>query len=83
MGMDKIQEVLNTCIPSITKSVNLSLEKGAFSNQWKTAIVKPLIKVKKKRHSIHKLQTSKQSVLHIEGDRKMHTTTTHTTLQQP
>ena len=82
MGTDKIKEVLHTCIPSISKIVNLSLEKGAFSNQWKTAIVKPLIKAKK-GHGIHKLQTSKQSVLHIQGGRKMHTTTTHTTLQQP
>ena len=47
-GMDKIKEVLHTCIPSITKIVNLSLEKGAFSDQWKTAIVRPLIKAKKK-----------------------------------
>ena len=48
MGTDKIKEVLHTYIPSITKIVNLSLEKGAFSNQWKMAIVKPLIKAKKK-----------------------------------
>ena len=32
---------------SIAKIVNLSLEKDAFSSQWKTAIVKPLIKAKK------------------------------------
>ena len=44
METDKIKEVLHTCIPSITKIVKLSLDKGAFSNQWKTAIVKPLIK---------------------------------------
>ena len=48
MGTDKIKEVLHTCLPSITKIVNLSLEKGTFSNQWKTAIEKPLIKAKKK-----------------------------------
>ena len=48
MGTDKIKAVLHTCIPSITKIDNLSLDKGAFSNQWKTAIVKPLIKVNKK-----------------------------------
>ena len=48
MGTDKIKEVLHTCLPSITKIVNLSLEKGTFSNQWKTAIVKPLIKAKTK-----------------------------------
>ena len=49
MGTDKIKEVLHTCTPSITIIVNLSFEKGAFSNQWKTAIVKPLIKAKKGR----------------------------------
>ena len=48
MGTDKIKAVLHTCILSITKIVNLSLDKGAFSNEWKTAIEKPLIKVKKK-----------------------------------
>ena len=48
MGTDKMKEVLHTCLPSITKIVNLSLEKGTFSNQWKTAIVKPLIKAKNK-----------------------------------
>ena len=48
MGTDKIKAVLLTCIPSITKIVNLSLNKGAFSNQWKKAIVKLLLKAKKK-----------------------------------
>ena len=48
MGTDKINKILHTCIQSITKIVNLSLSKGTFSNQWKTAIVKPLIKDKKK-----------------------------------
>ena len=48
MGTDKMKEILHTCIQSITKIVNLSLNKGTFSNQWKTAIVKPLIKHKKK-----------------------------------
>ena len=31
MGTDKIKEVLHTCIPPITKIVDLSLDKGAFS----------------------------------------------------
>ena len=43
MGTDKIKELLHTCIPSISKIFNLSLDKGAFSIQWKTTIVKPLI----------------------------------------
>ena len=48
MGTDKIKEILHTCIQSITKIVNLSLSKDTFSNQWKTAIVKPLFKDKKR-----------------------------------
>ena len=48
MGIDKMKAVLHTCISSITKIVNLSLHKCAFSNKWMTGIVKPIIKVKKK-----------------------------------
>ena len=35
MGTDKIKEVLHTCIPSVTKIVNLTLDNSTFSNQWK------------------------------------------------
>ena len=48
MGIDKMKGILHTCIESITKIVNLSLNKGTFSNQWKAAIVKSLIKDKKR-----------------------------------
>ena len=54
MGTDELKEVLHICIPSITKIVNLSLDKGAFSNQRKTAVVKPLIKAIKKG-MVHKI----------------------------
>ena len=32
------------CINSITKIVNMSLTNGEFCDQWKTAIIRPLIK---------------------------------------
>ena len=48
IGMDKLKEVVHKCIPSTTKIINKSLDKGAFSDQWKTAVVKPLIKAIKK-----------------------------------
>ena len=80
MGTDKIREVLHTCIPSITKIVNLSFEKCCFQQPMENCHCKSSYQSKK---SIHKPETSKQSVLHIQGGRKMHTTTNHTTLQQP
>ena len=36
--------VLSTIIPALTKIANLSINNGVFSEQWKSAIVKPLIK---------------------------------------
>ena len=54
MGTDKLKKVLNTCIQSILKIINLTLDRGAFSNQWKTAVVKPLIKAVK-GHGSHTL----------------------------
>ena len=39
-----LKQVLHSCIPAITKIINLSLDKGEFSLQWKSAVVQPLIK---------------------------------------
>ena len=39
-----LKQVLHSCIPAITKIINLSLDKGDFSSQWKSAVVCPLIK---------------------------------------
>ena len=39
-----LKQVLCSCIPAVTKIINLSLEKGEFSPQWKSAVVQPLIK---------------------------------------
>ena len=40
------KQILDTLLPAITKIVNLSLSTGTFSNQWKQAIVRPLLKKK-------------------------------------
>ena len=40
----KDDRVINKLIPIITRITNLSLELGEFSKNWKTAIVRPLLK---------------------------------------
>ena len=42
--MHILKEMMPVVLPTIMKIVNLSLSKGIFSEQWKTAIVKPLLK---------------------------------------
>ena len=39
-----LKEVLPTIIPALTKIANLSIKNGVFSEKWKSAIVKLLIK---------------------------------------
>ena len=39
-----LKEVLPTIIPALTKIENLSINDGVFSEKWKSATVKPLIK---------------------------------------
>ena len=39
-----LKQVLHSCITGIIKVINLSLDKGEFSSQWKSAVVWPLIK---------------------------------------
>ena len=43
-----LKKVLVYCIPAITKVVNLSLNMGDFYEEWKLAIVRPLIKAIKR-----------------------------------
>ena len=43
-----LKKVLSHCIPALTKVVNLSLSTGHFYEDWKLAIVRPLIKSQKK-----------------------------------
>ena len=44
----KIKKVIYVCIPAITRVTNLSFDKGELCANWKTAVVKPLIKSKQK-----------------------------------
>ena len=44
IGTKLLKEVLPTIVPAVTKIVNLSIKNGVFSEKWKSAIVKPLIK---------------------------------------
>ena len=46
--IESLKKVLVHCIPAITKVVNLSLNTGYSFEDWKTAIVRPLIKSVKK-----------------------------------
>ena len=43
-----LKEILPTIIPSLTKIANLSINKGSFSEKWKSATVKLLIKSQSK-----------------------------------
>ena len=43
-----LKEILPTIIPSLTKIVNFSINNGVFSEKWKSATVKPLIKSQSK-----------------------------------
>ena len=39
-----LKEILPTVIPALTKIANLSINNGEFSEKWKSATIKPLIK---------------------------------------
>ena len=40
----KLNQVLQSCLPPLTKIVNLSLDTGTFNKKWKTTVVRPLLK---------------------------------------
>ena len=39
-----VKQILEACLPAITQIVNLSLTNGEFYEDWKVAVVKPLLK---------------------------------------
>ena len=43
---NKLQEILDGCLPALLHITNRSLELGEFADGWKEALVKPLIKKK-------------------------------------
>ena len=48
LNTPSLKKVIDVCIPAITRVINLSLHKGGFCANWKTAVMKPLIKSKQK-----------------------------------
>ena len=40
-----LKEALDLLLPTLVKLVNLLLVEGEFAQQWKTALVKPLLKM--------------------------------------
>ena len=56
---NKLKQVLQSCLPSLTQIVNLSLDTGTFNEKLKTTIVRPLMKaIKKGRKEPLKLTTN-------------------------
>ena len=41
-----VKEYANVLLPTITNIVNLSLKSGIFATEWKTAVIRPLLKKK-------------------------------------
>ena len=39
-----MEQIIPSIITKITNLINNSLENGVFANNWKTAIIKPLLK---------------------------------------
>ena len=57
MPTNKLQEILDGCLPALLHTTNRSLELGEFADGWKEALVKPLIKKKQLGTVNSKLQT--------------------------
>ena len=73
ISTDKLKEIQDSYTDTITKIVNISLTNGEFCTQWKTAIVKPLLK----KLGLELLQF----VLLIQAGGKMHVGSTVRPLQ--
>ena len=71
---DKLKEVLEGCLPAITHITNSSPDTSSFCEEWKEAIVKPLVK-----KLSGGLQTSKQSRIHLKSCRESYIRTNHGT----
>ena len=78
--IDKLNKVLEGCLPAITHIPNSSLDTSSFSEEWKEAIVKPLIK----KPSGRLVKTNNRPVGNlgfISKVRESYTRTIHETLQ--
>ena len=56
------KEVLGTLLPSLAHIVNKSLDQGTFYNDWKEALLKPLVKKK----SVGTIKTNDRPVSNLQ-----------------
>ena len=69
-----LKRLFTVCLPTITQIVNMSLTKGDFNEDWKTAIIRPLLKNLIGTYT-QKLQTCLELVLSLQTGRVMHIAT--------
>ena len=77
-----LKKILPDVIPLITKIANISLIDGCFCRDWKTDVVRPLLKHLGLATHIDKLQAGEQSHLCVQDNRMLHALTAKSTLQQ-
>ena len=61
-----LKKVTDVSIASITRVINLSLNMGGFYVNWKTAVMKPLMK-SRQLALYNKILTNQQFKLHIKS----------------
>jgi exonuclease III len=72
-----VKQFSEVLLPTITAMVNKSLTAGVFMNEWKSAIIRPLLKKNGLESSFLKLSSSEQPKLYFKTCRKMCTETVH------
>ena len=65
-----LKRMIDVCLPSIMKIINLSLEMGQFTYQWKVAIVRLLLKKLGLDLIKKELQASQQFVIFVKSHQK-------------
>ena len=68
IAISTLKQILDACLPVITQIVNLSLTNGEFCEDWKIAVVKPLLK----KSDRQELQTNIKSAIYIQTCGKIH-----------
>ena len=66
-----LKQILEACLPAITQIVNLSLTNGEFCEDWKVAVVKPLLKIWSQFNK-QELSTHIKPAIYIQASREMH-----------
>ena len=76
-----VKQILDDCLPTITRIVNLSLTTGEFCEEWKTATARPYFKTWPEPDK-QELHTNIKPTLHLQSCKKMHAQTTTESLQK-